>query len=134
MSGKKPTPQRIMASVLQGSILRPLLWNVYINGFLYLIPQAKAFADDITLSDSYHLEDEATAVPRVNGRLDDIVAWGKRWKVAFVPHKSQLMLVSWTRAHVHLTFSSRQLGTKDEMMEILGVTFNTKMIFKRHIK
>ncbi|XP_069974192.1 uncharacterized protein [Penaeus vannamei] len=41
-SGEYP----ISASVPQGSVFGPLLWNVYFNNILHLIPETHAYADD----------------------------------------------------------------------------------------
>lgn len=60
----------------------------------------------------------------MNGRLNDIVAWGKICRVAFTPHKSQLKLDIRTQAHVH---------TEDEV-EMQGVTCDNNMTCKRHVE
>ena len=47
----------IGVSVRQGSVLGPLLWNVFFNALLHLLPQVQANADDCTLSFSYKPSD-----------------------------------------------------------------------------
>ena len=46
-------PNQIRASVLQGSVLGPVLWNVYVDDLLRQIPAVQAYADDCTISLSY---------------------------------------------------------------------------------
>ena len=46
VNGSTSSEYPIEASVPQGSVLGPLLWNVYLNDILQLIPQAHAYADD----------------------------------------------------------------------------------------
>ncbi|MPC87273.1 hypothetical protein E2C01_082131 [Portunus trituberculatus] len=84
----------VRADVPQGSCLGPLLWNV-----LHLVPAAKAFADDITLSHSYGLE-EAAATRDVNATLSRIAAWGRKWQVKFAAHitrKSEALCLAFNR-------------------------------------
>ncbi|XP_047471197.1 uncharacterized protein LOC125026661 [Penaeus chinensis] len=51
----------IQASVPQGSVIGPLLWNVYFNDILKLIPEAYAFADDCTLTFTCDTQNRADA-------------------------------------------------------------------------
>lgn len=61
-NGQQFSPTKIGARVPQGSVLGPLLWNVYVNDMLNLVPSVRAYANDVTLSlSSPGEEQEVTA-------------------------------------------------------------------------
>ncbi|KAK8383420.1 hypothetical protein O3P69_019067 [Scylla paramamosain] len=57
----------------------PLLWNIYINGLLSLVPSARAYADHITISLAFPGE-EASMTSRLNTILLRTEKWGNRWQ------------------------------------------------------
>ena len=68
-NGQQSAPQRIAAGVPQGSVVGPLLWNIYLNDLLNLVPTAKAYADDITVSPAFSPGEEAATTSRLNATL-----------------------------------------------------------------
>lgn len=133
INGQASQPQPIAAGVPQGSCLGPLLWNAYINDLLNLIPSAKAYADDVTLTQSYGPGEEAATAESFNSALSRIAAWGKKWQVKFATHKTQLLNISRTSPALRLAFDGEVLTPKDEV-EVLGVTYDSKLTFKTHIE
>ena len=131
-NGQQSSPHDIRAGVPQGSVLGPLLWNLYINDLLHLIPSARAYADDVTVSVSYHPGEEASTVTRLNASLRLLERWGHSWQVTFAPHKTQLLVVSRTRQDIQLRFNGAALLPQEEV-SILGVTYDSKLTFKSHI-
>ena len=133
VGGRESEVQPINAGVPQGSCLGPLLWNVYINDLLHLIPSANAYADDITLTQSFSPQEEPATASQLNDRLSRIIAWGSMWQVKFAPHKTQLLLVSRTSTALRLKFNGATLAQQDEV-EVLGVTYDRGLTFKTHIE
>ena len=133
VEGRESELHPIHAGVPQGSCLGPLLWNVYINDLLNLIPKSRAYADDVTLTYSYGLEEEATAMSHLNTMMSRIVDWGDRWQVKFAPAKTKLLSVSRICAAPCLTFEGKTLTPEDEV-EVLGVTYDRRLIFRTHIE
>ena len=133
VGGRESEVQPIRAGVPQGSCLGPLLWNIYINDLLHLIPRTKAYADDVTLAQSYDPEEEAAVTARLNYNLSRIVAWGNKWQVRFASHKTQLLIVSRSCTSLRLNFNGNTLTPRDEM-EVLGVTYDQKLTFSSHIE
>ena len=133
VNGRESMLQPIRAGVPQGSCLGPLLWNVYINDLLHLIPSTRAYADDLTLSLCYGPEEEAATVSMLNTTLSRIAAWGKRWQVSFAAHKTQLLNISRFRTAPRLVFQGDTLTPQDEV-EVLGVTYDNKLTFRSHIE
>ena len=63
----------VEASVPQGSVLGPILWNIYLNDLLQSLPVISAYADDCTLSHSFNKNEAANVIEATNRQLGDIL-------------------------------------------------------------
>ena len=74
----------VNAGVPQGSILRPLLFLIYINELSDgLKGECKLFADDTSLFSV--VNDINTSVSDLNEDLEKIINWAFKWKMNFNP-------------------------------------------------
>ena len=69
VSGSESNEYPIEASVPQGSVVGPLLWNVYFNDILQLIPEAYAYADDCTLTFTCNDISRQDTIAKISGKL-----------------------------------------------------------------
>ena len=137
VNGRTSSPTNIGASVPQGSVLGPVLWNVYIDDLLRQLPAVKAYADDCTISLSYCRQDSQRAVNNINRQLKAAEEWGKVWQVTFAPDKTHAMVISRSPAASQaveglLRFEGEQL-TLQEHIKILGVTMDRELRYDTHI-
>lgn len=128
----------VNASVPQGSVLGPLLWNIYFNDILQLIPEAYAYADDCTLTFTCDRTNRQATIARINQALQSIISWGKRWQVTLAPEKTQVMLISRrqdlaTAAPVDIQLDGRRLPLQGSVT-ILGVEFDNHLTFTNHVR
>ena len=84
----------ISAGVPQGSLLGPLLWNIFLDDLLHQIPEAVAYADDLTIHLSYCKEESNSIAERLQKILNIINRWGKQWQMQFAAEKSQPLIIS----------------------------------------
>ena len=128
---------KIGASVPQGSVLGPLLWNIYFNDILQLIPEAYAYADDCTLTFTCSDEDRKETIMKINETLKLISEWGEKWQITLAPEKTQVMLIS-RRRESEDNMPTIKLDGKDlplqTNMHILGVQFDHHLSFTEHVK
>ena len=75
INGQQSGDLPVGASVPQGSVLGPVLWNLYIDDLLRGLPAISAYADDCTLSLSYPRQDSRRAIADVNQQLGMIAEW-----------------------------------------------------------
>ena len=69
VNGQTFQAKPMLASVSQGSILGPILWNIYVDDLLQLVPEIVAYADDCTLSHSFKRQDgHLVAAEPLNGK------------------------------------------------------------------
>ena len=84
VNGKHSNWAPILAGVPQGSILRPLLFLVYINDLPdNLNSLVKYFSDDTSLFSTVH--DPTFSAKTLNDDLSRISEWVHRWKMFFNP-------------------------------------------------
>ena len=138
VNGQSSRPLPVEASVPQGSVLGPILWNIYINDLLQLLPTISAYADDCTLSRSYCRQDSQRVTDEINQQLHLIKEWGARWQVDFAPEKTQAMVISRSPAasqavEGRLHFGDAVLPLQDHV-KILGVDMDCALRFDRHLR
>ena len=77
----------------QGSVLSPLLFQIYINDITdNMQSPIKLFADDTFLYITFNDINEATN--QLNIDLDTITRWADQWIVTFNPTKNKSILVT----------------------------------------
>ena len=128
---------QITSGVPQGSILGPILFNVYLNRLLKLLPDecAVAYADDLTLVCS----DDAlqTAHQRMQSLLDLISTWAKNNQLCINVSKCYTMSIaasarkSTTCLASKLYLSNHQISTVSDI-KVLGVSFTRDLKWQLH--
>ncbi|KAK8387301.1 hypothetical protein O3P69_018113 [Scylla paramamosain] len=84
-----------------GSVLGSLLWCVYFNDILELVPEAQAYADNYALTFTCDRNHHQDTYDRINIVMQSIATWGRRWQLTFAPEKSQGLHISMRREGAH---------------------------------
>ena len=83
----------LKAGVIQGSIIGPLLFLIYINDFVRKITSSMClFADDTSLN--IIVENLIQSATILNSDLSQIYTWASNWLVTFNPPKTESLLFS----------------------------------------
>ena len=120
----------------QGSVLRPLLFLVYINDFENGMSSIKHFTDDTSLF--FIVNDSITSADELNHDLQFISRWALQWKMNFNrdPTKSaEEIIFSHKRTHqVHppLFFNNIEVKQVNDPKD-LGLTLDSKLTFVNYI-
>ena len=123
--------------MLQGSVLGPPFFLVYINDLEYNISsEAKLFADHTFLFKVVY--DVDIAADKSNRDLDAISDWAHQWKMQFNPHKNtQAIRVIFSQRkdaviHPSVFFNGSEVAGKTEHKH-LGMILDSKLKFQSHI-
>ena len=121
----------IRCGVPQGSILGPLLFLISFNDITEdLQTESFLFADDTALCKSLTTDNIETNFSNLNDDLPVIIKWGKQWLVTFNPIKTKYIIL--VQAYPNLYLGEKKLQNVD-ILTHLGITFNSRMIWKNHI-
>ena len=131
--------RNVISGVPQGSVLGPLLFILYTHDMWFGLENILlSYADDATLLARIPSPNRRSDVTEsINGDLSKISAWCNLWSMRLNPNKTQSTIASRSRTvlppHPDLLVGSTSLNSC-EFFKILGVMFDSKFTFERHIR
>ena len=124
----------IILGIPQGSILGPILFNVFINDLLLFIKETDIcnFADDTTL---YACGKELDTISfKLEIETNRAIQWFKDNEIVANSSKFQLMFLSKYKNIEKNMYFDRQIIKSSNTVELLGITLDKNIIFKQHIQ
>jgi hypothetical protein len=123
--------RQVTSGVCQGSVLGPLLFNVFINDITDLLDPsttAKLFADDIKLYSSF-----SNILPNcLQSQLNIIERWSSVWQMRISHSKCNILTIGHHQANNKLQIDNHNIDTVETAND-LGVTIDSKLSFHPHI-
>ena len=124
----------ILRGVPQGSILGPILFNLFINGLMFFIQETEVcnFADDTTIYSCSSNYEEATQKLSADTHL--VLNWFRINSMVANPRKFQIMFLGSNIDNNEITFmvEDKKVRSKTEV-KLLGITIDDKLSFNKHI-
>ena len=121
----------MVSGVPQGSVLGPLLFNIFINDVtdnLDASATAKLFADDIKLYTSF-----SNVSPSIlQSQLDIIQAWSSLWQLRISYTKCSILIVGPHKLPSSFCLDKHRLTIVDHVCD-LGITIDSQLKFRIHI-
>jgi hypothetical protein len=120
---------KVTSGVVQGSVLGPLLFNIYINDLpnnidseiLLYADDTKIFRAITSLEDTEILQQD----------LNKIAEWMKKWSMEVNTEKSCHIRLGPKHISRHYCFEGQQIPIQEEARD-LGVTIDSDMTFTKH--
>lgn len=135
------TPKQLDSGVPQGSVLGPVLFNVYTKALGDLLRQHSMnfhiYADDTTVYLSFEPDDVESAFSRMERCLSDIKRWMNTMRLKMNSDKTELMVVTTRRGaidNVPVIFIDDQEAKTSKMARLLGVLLDEHLDLDKHVQ
>ncbi|XP_073516627.1 uncharacterized protein [Phyllobates terribilis] len=115
---------RVTSGVPQGSVLGPILFNIFINDLVEgLHSKIAIFADDTKLCKVVNTDEDRA---QLQEDLDKLGSWAKKWQMGFNADKCKVMHMGKKNSSHPYILNGKPLG-KSDMEKDLGVLVNGKL-------
>ena len=124
----------IPSGVIQGSVLGPVFFLLYINDVFDHIANGDVFlfADDIKILYSFPPDEVASSLLRIQADLDSLSLWSHLSGLKFSPSKSCVMAHRFSLPNGHLTLNSEPLSSTLQVRD-LGLRYSCSFNFSEQI-
>ena len=121
----------LLSGVPQGSIIGPLLFNIYLVDLFLFIEKCNLanYADDCTLYTSQTKTDNVIKAIETDSKI--LFAWFKENGMKANPDKSHLILSN-SNTKLYAFVDDNKIHNQNEV-EMLGITINNKLSFNKHM-
>ena len=119
--------------VPQGSVLGPLLFNIYITDIFLLMNETEIcnYADDTTM---YSCDSEVkNVIKRLEQDANQLTAWFPENYMKLNENKCHLILFGANKERVNIHIGEAQIEESDED-KLLGINLDKKLSFKKHVQ
>uniref|UniRef100_A0A1I8AXC6 Reverse transcriptase domain-containing protein n=1 Tax=Meloidogyne hapla TaxID=6305 RepID=A0A1I8AXC6_MELHA len=124
--------RKITSGVPQGSVLGPLLFNIYINDLPDIIPseiKIKLSADDVKLYVIYKTNTERT---KITTAITNLTQWLTTWGLTIAPNKSFILYLGKNNPKSQYKLCNNTINEVESIRD-LGIHIDNKLKFKKHI-
>ena len=124
----------VIREIVQGSILGPLLFNIFINDIFLVVEKSDIcnFADDNTLYS--HGSNLPLILNNLEHDMRNLLYWFKINSLKANPGKFQFMILG-KKKRLKYSLKIRSITIKEsDEVELLGITIDKALNFKKHIE
>lgn len=134
VEGTLSLPQKIHAGVPQGTVLSPVLFNLYTTDIpKYPSTKLAMFADDVLIYASSFYANVARA--HINNHLRSLIPWYARWKLAINESKCECLVATKKFTNIRINIPLMINGTPilpANKLKYLGVILDSRIRFTQH--
>ena len=133
VNGVKSDWAPVLSGVPQGTVLRPLLFSLYINDIIEDIDsEQRLFADDCVC---YREIKDTEDTVKLQEDIDRLGCWARSWGMRFQPAKCNIMQITRKRIKkINASYSLEETVLENvEKIKYLGVTITNDLKWNTHV-